>query len=54
VRRSSGEGSFTDDPGRYVKKALDTGISRHRGPFMSQGNLESGEGARIPRTLNDE
>ena len=26
------------------RKALDTGISHHRGPFMSKGNLESGWG----------
>jgi len=38
------EGSFTGVPGRYVKKALDTGISLHRDPFMSEGGLESGEG----------
>jgi len=25
-----------------------------RGPFASAGNLESGEGSRIPVTLNDE
>jgi hypothetical protein len=25
-------------------KAPDTGISPHRGPFMSEGNLESGRG----------
>jgi len=35
-------------------KAPDMGISLHRGPFKSEGNLESGEGARIPGTLNDE
>jgi len=27
-----------------LKKALDTGISLHRGPFTSEGKLESGEG----------
>ena len=26
------------------RKALHTGISLHRGPFTSEGNLESGEG----------
>ena len=36
-------GSFTGDPGRYVK-APDTGISLHRGPFMNEGNLGSGRG----------
>jgi len=25
-----------------LRKAPDTGISLHRGPFMSEGNLESG------------
>jgi hypothetical protein len=25
-----------------LRKAPDTGISLHRGPFMSKGNLESG------------
>ena len=44
MRRISGEGSFTGDPGRYVRKAPDMGISLHKGPFMSEGNLESGEG----------
>jgi len=37
-----------------LRKALDTGISLHRGPFMSEGNLESGGGACILGTLNDE
>jgi hypothetical protein len=27
-----------------LRKALDTGIALHRGPFMSQGNLVSGGG----------
>ena len=27
-----------------LRKALDAGISLHRGPFKSHGNLESGEG----------
>ena len=27
-----------------LRKALDTGISLQRGPFMSEGNLESGGG----------
>jgi hypothetical protein len=35
------EGSFfTGDPGRYVEKALETGISLYRGPAL--GNLEEG------------
>jgi hypothetical protein len=39
-----------------LRKAPDMGISLMRGPFMSEGNLESGGGgeAHIPRTLNDE
>ena len=41
-------------PGRCVKKGSKHGHLSHRGPFMSEGNLESGEGARIPGTLNDE
>jgi hypothetical protein len=28
-----------------LRKALDTGISLHNGPFMFEGNLESGGGA---------
>jgi hypothetical protein len=28
-----------------LRKAPDMGISLHRGPFMSEGNLESGGGA---------
>jgi len=37
-----------------LRKALDTGTSLHRGPFMSEGNLQSGGGVHIPGTLNDE
>jgi len=37
-----------------LRKASDMGISFHRGPFMSKGNLEWGGGACIPETLNDE
>jgi hypothetical protein len=37
-----------------LRKALDTGISLRRGPFTTEGNLESGEGARILGTLKDE
>jgi hypothetical protein len=36
-----------------LRKALDTGVSLHRGPFTSEGNLESGGEARILGTLND-
>jgi hypothetical protein len=48
VRRASREGSFTGDPGRYVK-ALDTGISVH-----VQGEPAVVRGARIPGTVNDD
>ena len=37
-----------------LRKASDMGISLQRGPFMSEGNLETGGGACIPGTLNDE
>jgi hypothetical protein len=37
-----------------LRKAPDTGISLHRGPFMSEGNLESGEGGWCTGDLNDE
>jgi len=30
-----------------LRKALDTGISLHRGPFMTEGNLESGGGGGL-------
>jgi hypothetical protein len=48
VRRTSGEGSFTGDPGRLLRKAPDTGISLHRGPFMSEGTPYGGPGGRAP------
>ena len=37
-----------------LRKALDRASFSIGGPFMSEGNLESREGACIPRTLNDE
>jgi hypothetical protein len=39
-----------------LRKEPDTGISLHRGPFMPEGNLESGGGewSHILGTLNDE
>jgi len=37
-----------------LRNAPDTCICDYRGPFMSEGNLESGVGSRIPMTLNDE
>jgi len=39
--------------GDVLRKAPDTGISLHRGPFKSEGNLESG-GAGVLGTLDDE
>jgi len=32
-----------------LRKALDMGISLHRGPFTSKGNLESGGGGSYTR-----
>jgi len=37
-----------------LRKAPNMGISLHRGPFTTEGNLESGGGAHIPGTLKDE
>ena len=37
-----------------LRKALDTCISLHGGPFMSEGNLQSGGGAHILGILNDD
>jgi len=37
-----------------LRKALDMGISLHTGPFISEGNLESGGVACIWGTLNDD
>ena len=37
-----------------LRNVPDMGISLHRGPFISEGNLASGGGgARIPGTLNN-
>ena len=44
LKRLSVEGSFTGDPEDMLRKAPGTGISLQRGHFMSEGNLESGEG----------
>ena len=54
LKRLSVEVSFTGDPGRYVEKGPAYGRLSYRGPFMSERNLESGGGAHIPGTLNDE
>ena len=54
-RGPRGGSSFTGEPGRYVKKGSGYGhLSLKSGPFISEGNLESGAGACIPGTLNDE
>jgi hypothetical protein len=38
------EGSPAGDPDKYVEKALETGISLHRGPAL--GNLQEGSSTR--------
>jgi len=48
------EGSFTGDPGRYVKKGSGYGhLSQIGAPLCPRGTWNQ-EGARIPGTLNDE
>ena len=37
LKRLSAEGSFTGNPGRYVKKGSGYGISLHRGPVGEPG-----------------
>jgi hypothetical protein len=37
-----------------LRNVPDTGICYYRGPFTSEGNLESGVGSRIPVPVNDE
>jgi hypothetical protein len=54
VRRASGRAPLLGTLEDMLRKVLDTGISLHRGPFTTKGNLESEKGARIPGTLNDE
>jgi len=44
VQRVSGEGPLLGTLGDMLRKAADMGVSLHRGPFMSEGNLESGGG----------
>jgi len=50
VRRAPLVGTLED----MLRKASDTGMSLHRGPFTFERNLESGDGHCIPGTLNDE
>jgi hypothetical protein len=40
VKETRRESSLAGDPERYVEKAVETGISLHRGPVL--GNLEEG------------
>ena len=55
MRGASGEGSWNlGNLEDMLRKAPDTGVSLHRGPFMSEGNLVSRGAALIPETLNDE
>ena len=49
LKRLSGEGqegggSFNGDPEDMLRKVPYTDISLHRGPFMAEGNMESGRG----------
>jgi len=42
--RAYGEGPLLGTLTDMLRKAADMGISLHRGPFMSEGNQESGGG----------
>jgi len=44
VRRASGKAPLLGTLEDMLRNAPDTGISLYRGPFMSEGNLESGGG----------
>jgi hypothetical protein len=44
VKGAWSEGSLAGDPEGYVEKALETGISFHRGPVW--GNMEEGSSTR--------
>jgi hypothetical protein len=48
------EGSFTVDPGRYVKKGSGYGHLSPGAPLLSRGAWNQERGARILGTLNDE
>ena len=50
LRGASSLGTLVDT----LRKSPDMGISLHRGPFVSEGNMVCGGGARIPGTLIDE
>ena len=46
MERASGGGApLLETLEEMLRKALDTGISVHRGPFTTEGNLESGRGS---------
>jgi hypothetical protein len=47
----SAEGCVTGVLEDVLIKTPDAGIFLHTGPFTSEGNLESGEGARIQGTV---
>jgi len=48
-----GVSSFTRNRGRYVQIVSDMGMSSHRGPCSTEGNLEFDGEALIPGTLKD-
>jgi hypothetical protein len=54
VQRAYGEGSFTRDPGRYVKIGFGYGRLSPWGPLYVRGEAGIGRGARILGTSNDE
>jgi hypothetical protein len=54
LKRLSAVGSFTGDPGRYVKKGFGYGHLSPYVPLYVRGELTIRRGARIPGTLNDE
>ena len=48
------DGSFTGDPGRYVKKGFVRASLSIVAPLRLRGTWNQEGGARIPGTLNDE
>ena len=54
MRRASGEGCFTGDPGRYVKKGSGYVHLSPLWPLSVLGEPGIRREARIPGTLNDE
>ena len=53
MQRASGEGSFSGDPERYVKKGSGYVHLSPKGPLYVQGEPAIRRGAHIPRILND-